>query len=112
MDALVQRFGGNAALVRELIALFVEDCPRMLAEVRGSVDAGCADRIRRSAHSCKGAVGNFTTGPAFDAALALERLGRSGDVAGAPAALAALEREVTALLRAMHRFTEESVCAS
>lgn len=112
MEAVVKRFGGNAALVRELIALFVEECPRMLEEVRDSVGTGCADRIQRTAHSFKSAVGNFTTGPAFDAALALERLGRSGDVAGAPEALAALEREVVQLLQLMQRFAEESVCAS
>jgi len=112
MEAVVNRFGGNATLVRELIALFVEQCPRMLDEMRASVGAGCANRIQRSAHSVKGAVGNFTTGPAFDAALALERVGRSGDVAGAPEALAALEREVADLLRRMHRFAEASICAS
>ena len=102
--ALIARFGGDEELVRELVALFVAECPRMLSEVRDSVARGCAEELRCSAHTFKGCVGNFTDGGPAEAARALEHIGREGHLSAAPAALAQLERDVEQLLAVMRQF--------
>lgn len=114
MDAavLVRRFGGDAALVRQLVTLFIDECPRMLERLREGVRSGRAEEIRWTAHTFKGAVGNFGDRGVLLATLALEQAGRMGDIAQAPALLAELEREVDRLLASMHDLLARSPCES
>lgn len=76
----------------------------MLGEVREGIASGRAENLKRAAHSFKGSVGNLTDGGVFEAARALETLGREGMMADAPAAFERLEREVEQLLRVMRGF--------
>jgi HPt (histidine-containing phosphotransfer) domain-containing protein len=102
--ALLARVGGDEEIARELVRLFMNECPRMLEAVRKSVAARCAVEIKRSAHLLKGSVSNFTeTGPAT-AALELECIGRDERLDDAPAALARLEQELDALLPQLSEF--------
>jgi HPt (histidine-containing phosphotransfer) domain-containing protein len=102
--ALVSRFDGDELLARELVALFLVECPRMMAAVRDGVQHGIADDVRRAAHALKGSMSNFTDQPPVTTAFALEQQGASGCLTDAPATLAQLEREVADLLAAMRRF--------
>ena len=43
----------GAEFVGELVGTFLEEAPRMMAELRGAFDAGDAERFRRTAHSLK-----------------------------------------------------------
>ncbi len=54
-------------------------------------------RSEQHAHSLKGSVSTFGASRAFEAAFALERQGRSGDLAAAPEGLAELEQALEAL---------------
>lgn len=103
-DRIIERLGADEALARELAALFVTECPRMMTEVRTSVASGAAEEIRRSAHALKGSVANFTDGAPTQAALALETMARANDVAGTPAALQDLERAMEAFLAQLELF--------
>ena len=103
-DRIIERLGADDALARELAALFVAECPRMMTEVRTSVASGAAEEIRRSAHALKGSVANFTDGGPTEAAFALETMARANDVAGAPAALKDLERAMEAFLLQLEVF--------
>ena len=103
-NQMIARLGGDEQLTRQLVTLFLSECPRMMAEVRESVEQGSADVIRRAAHAFKGSVSNFSTEGPTVTAFALERLGREGNVAGAHALLARLEREVAALLDQLRAF--------
>jgi len=100
-EAMIARFGGDEQLVAQLVELFVDECPRMIGDLRSSVESGSAEALRRSAHAFKGCVANFTDTGAVEAARALETMGREGRVADAAATLVWLEREVDELLRAM-----------
>ena len=53
--------------------------------------------MQRLAHTLKGAVGTFGAQPAFEAARRLETMGRSGDLAQAGPAFAALEESLARL---------------
>jgi HPt (histidine-containing phosphotransfer) domain-containing protein len=101
---MVARLGGDEALTRQLVSLFLTECPRMMAAVRESVSGGSADTIRRAAHAFKGSVSNFTDRGAVLTAFELESMGRDGRVAEAPEALAKLEHEVTALTARLRVF--------
>jgi HPt (histidine-containing phosphotransfer) domain-containing protein len=103
-DQMIARLGGDEELTRQLVTLFLSECPRMMAQVRDSVEQGSADVIRRAAHAFKGSVSNFSTDGPTVTAFELESLGRDGTIAGAPALLAQLEREVDSLLDQLRAF--------
>ncbi|MBI5834518.1 MAG: response regulator, partial [Armatimonadetes bacterium] len=79
----LDRCGGDQELLAELVELFYADLPQMIEEIRGAVQAGDATTLTHTAHTLKGAVGNFSAQPAFDAAKALEYAGREGDLTDA-----------------------------
>jgi HPt (histidine-containing phosphotransfer) domain-containing protein len=76
----------GAEFVDELVATFIEEAPRMLAELRAASAAQQADRFRRSAHSLKS---NSLTFGATELAALARALELGGDAG--PAALDALE---------------------
>jgi HPt (histidine-containing phosphotransfer) domain-containing protein len=62
----------------------------MIEEVIDGLCAGDADKVRRGAHSIKGAVSILGGKAAFEAALRLETLARQGDLSQAESAWQAL----------------------
>jgi two-component system sensor histidine kinase/response regulator len=95
--ALLARMEDDRALLAEVVAIFHAEAPRMLEDLRCAIDAGDPLALQRAAHNFKGAVAIFGAHGASETAQALENLGRSGSVAGAGDALAALEGQTTAL---------------
>jgi HPt (histidine-containing phosphotransfer) domain-containing protein len=85
------RVGGDAELLRELAALFLEEYPRLLEAIRAALAAGDARALERAAHGLKGSVANFGAPAAVAAALALEQAGKRGELPGAGERLARLE---------------------
>jgi HPt (histidine-containing phosphotransfer) domain-containing protein len=101
---MVARLGGDEELARQLVTLFIEECPRMMAQVRESVEQGTPDLVRRAAHAFKGSVSNFLPDGPTATAFALENIGRDGRISEAPAVLARLEQEVDSLLTQLRAF--------
>jgi HPt (histidine-containing phosphotransfer) domain-containing protein len=93
----LSRVGGDLELLREVVGLFLDDYPRSLDMIREAVANGDQSSLERHAHSLKGSVSTFGAQEAFDAALALEKQGRTGDLASSQAGLRRLERALTAL---------------
>jgi two-component system, sensor histidine kinase and response regulator len=91
-------------LLGEMIDLFLEECPRWLAELRAAVRTGSAADVKRTAHNLKGSMAHFGARAAFEAARALEMMGRSGMLGEAPAACVALERELERVRPALAAF--------
>jgi HPt (histidine-containing phosphotransfer) domain-containing protein len=89
--ALLERVGGDLEFLQEIAALALEDCPRLMAEIRSAVSHGDATSLHHAAHTLKGCVANFGANAAREAAFRLEKLGRSGDLQSAPSACQALE---------------------
>jgi two-component system, sensor histidine kinase and response regulator len=86
----LDQIGGDASLLRDIAGVFLEDCPKQLANIRAALEGQDAQALEKAAHSLKGSVGAFTHGPAFEAAQQLEGQARSGDFAGAEAAWSSL----------------------
>jgi len=88
--------GGDLELLREIAVLFVEDCPRALAEIREAVERRDAAKLEHSAHALKGSVANFGAQAAVEAAFQLEQMGRAGQMGAASEILRALENALSA----------------
>jgi PAS domain S-box-containing protein len=92
---------GDAGLLKELVALFLEELPGMLASLRAAVAAADANAIKRAAHKLRGALGNFPAQPALQAAGRLEDLGREGRLSEVEPACAELATEIDRLTTAL-----------
>lgn len=93
----LSRVGGDTDLLREIAELFLADYPCTLDKIRSAVLARDASAIERHAHSLKGSVSTFGAENAFNAAMVLERQGRTGDLADVEAGLSQLEGALGAL---------------
>ena len=88
-------------------SMFVEECPRMLAQIREAVERRDSKQLEHSAHSFKGSVSFLTTKTPFEAALKLETIGKNGDMTSAGEALAELEEAVEQLKSALDRLWQD-----
>lgn len=101
-DALWQRVEGDLELLRDLVAVWEQESPGMLAHIRTAIHEDDVQGLERSGHKIKGSLLQFSAGAAAAAALRLEQLGRSGTVAGAGEFFHALQREIDLLVRSLH----------
>jgi len=95
--AILDRVAGNMQLLQELIAVFRDDCSRLLPDLRAALDRKDAAGVRLAAHTVKGMVSFFAAKTATDVAFRLEQLGASGDLAPGLQEFLTLTREVERL---------------
>jgi HPt (histidine-containing phosphotransfer) domain-containing protein len=87
----------GADFVAELVDTFAEEAPALLAELRGALSAGAAERFRRAAHSLKSNSSTFGATRLAAQARDLELGGLPADATG----LDALGRELEITLAAL-----------
>jgi HPt (histidine-containing phosphotransfer) domain-containing protein len=97
MATALGRAGGDAGVLREVAALFLDSYPAELAALRAAVARGDGPAVRCAAHALKGSVSTFGAPEAVEAAGRLEEMGRAGDLGGAREACAALEAALARL---------------
>src|SRR5262249_15698594 len=68
LDSLLDGVGGDRALLREMIQLFLSDSPKHLRKITQSLKHDEVVPVERAAHALKGSIGNFERKGAFDAA--------------------------------------------
>ena len=95
----LERVGGNAKLLGELLTAFRADCPLLLTEIESSIRDRQPAELCRAAHTLKSMLLFFEATAASEAALKLETLGRNAEFAGSPETFAKLSEEVERLLR-------------
>jgi CheY-like chemotaxis protein len=94
---LVARFGGNEALLGEVLDVFAADAPKLLAAVAQAADSGDTAALASAAHALKGSIGLFSMGAAYEAARRIEHDARTGALGDIETARADLEREIAQL---------------
>ncbi len=105
---LLDRVGGHEEVLREVVGLFLDEAPRLLAAVRDAVGRRDAVALGRSAHALKGTVASLAAAESAETAARLEALARTGDLAGADTLWADLERQVGRLREALARAGQEA----
>ena len=101
-EALMKRVGGDEDLFREIVRLFLVDCPIRVAAIQAAVAGGDPEEVRTAAHALKGSAGNLSALALTAAARTLEGLGSERRLESAPEALRQLSAEAdvaTQLLR-------------
>jgi CheY-like chemotaxis protein len=107
--ALLTELGGNAQLFAELADLFAQQSPRLMSEIREALGRRDPPGVERAAHPLKGSAANFKARDAVAAAARLESMGRAGDLSGADAAWADLQRAMARLLSSLTAGNERGV---
>jgi two-component system, sensor histidine kinase and response regulator len=97
----MNRLGGDEQLFMDVVQLFLQDCPRRLADIKDAVDRRDAERIRLAAHALKGASANLSASGLFDAAAVLERIGSEGRLDAAEAGWRCVSAEAARVLNVL-----------
>jgi HPt (histidine-containing phosphotransfer) domain-containing protein len=90
-----------------LLAVYLETCPQVVAELRSAVERRDAVGMQRAAHTLKGMVGHLGARVAFEAAQRLEVMGRERDLSQADAACVVLEMALDQVRPAAGRLLED-----
>jgi CheY-like chemotaxis protein/HPt (histidine-containing phosphotransfer) domain-containing protein len=98
----LRRAGGDRALLRFLIELFLSSCDGELEQINSALSAK-GDRLRRATHDFKGHVGAFSR-RAMDLARILEERAQEGEPEKVVEAWEALRSEVGRLRPALERW--------
>jgi two-component system sensor histidine kinase/response regulator len=104
--ALLESLDNDTQLLKEVIAVFLADCPGKLMELRTAVTARDSNQIASGSHALRGSVGTFGAKSAVEAAQNLEFMGRQGKVEGAEEAFSVLEREMALVTSALDQIAK------
>jgi len=111
--ALLARVGGDPILFRDVIELFVDDCPNQLDAIRQAIHDQQPDRIYRAAHKLKGSAGNFEAHEIMALLQRLEARARDGDLATCVSVFVEIEAEAERLMAALAlAIADGAACAS
>jgi CheY-like chemotaxis protein len=100
-DEMRARVADDWELLKELIRVFEDECPRLVAEIRAGLFERDARRVLLAAHTLKGTANNFGARETSEAAFRLESLSRAGDLTDCAPALAHLEEAAVRLMAAL-----------
>ena len=93
--------GDDRELLQRLVDLFFVHTPTLVAELGRAIASGDAAAVELIAHRLAGSAAMFGAHRARIAARGLEDIGRTGDLAGAAGAHAAVEAEFSRLATAL-----------
>jgi two-component system, sensor histidine kinase and response regulator len=103
---ILDRVGGDEDLLREITAIFLEEYPALIEEIRTAVGNQDAEQLERAAHTLKGSVANFGAQAATQAAYRLEGMGRRGELHGSGSAF----EELVSRFEQLHPALEQLAC--
>jgi signal transduction histidine kinase/HPt (histidine-containing phosphotransfer) domain-containing protein len=110
-DTLLERCGGDPDLAREIIQMYLEEYPKLLSAIRAAIASGDAALLHRTAHTLKGAAGNFGAASVVAAALRLEQSGAAAQLEDAAENCRELEIALERLHDVLAQWSPESaVC--
>ncbi len=90
-------FGGDVKTFAELLAFFLVEAEGYLDDLSAAIAGDDAHAVTQIAHKLKGAAANMGASQVQYAAFALEKMGKAGELADAPAALETLRDEFSSL---------------
>lgn len=106
LDQLLETVGGDESFLAELIQTFLEEAPRMLAEIRQALGEQDAEHLRRAAHSLKSNAAQFGAGQLQALSLQIEQLGKADDLDRAAPLIGKAEAEFQTVRTALESTPE------
>ena len=106
---LLETVGVDEELARELIGIFIHECPGMLAQIQQAIRENQPERLHNAAHTLKGPLSNMGANAALDQVVALETMGINGDLQQADTALQRLSSHLDILIRDLMKKAGRSV---
>ena len=110
-EMLMDRVGGDEELFREIVELFLVDCPIRVAAIDAAVTSGDPEKIRLAAHALKGSAGNLSAISLMSAARTLERMGIEKRLAAAPTALRQLSAQALLTMDLLRQWVPHTTTA-
>ena len=101
LDSLIANLSGDKAILEELIDLFIETAPTMLADIRTAFNAGNAAAMGKAAHTLKGSAANFGAQQVVELSYELENMGEQNRLADADRLIEQLSDLLEEVTRAM-----------
>ncbi len=101
-EALWRRLDHDRDLLRELVAVFAEEAPQLLAQIEEGIRAGLPCDVKKASHKLKGSLLQFSARTAVAAAQELEEKAQNGLVAGAAPLLNRLRHEIDLLRQGLN----------
>ena len=105
IDRIMTRVGGRRQILKKMVDIFLEELPDQIAALHRAIDQQSPEDLRQAAHALKGSVANFDAKVAYEAAFALEQMGKSNNLNQASATCQTLERELSAVQNALKELT-------
>lgn len=102
---LEERLDGDFDLFLELSELFFEDSASLLNKIEDSISRNDTESLRKSAHTLKGAVSNFSAQKAYDTAYELEIAGKDKILENVGGKLTALKSAIADVIKEMKVLT-------
>ncbi len=101
LDAALRRLEGDRQLLREVIDLFLQDCPRLTGGIREAINSRDAAALKMGAHKLKGCIGYLGADDAVQMAYRLECMGETGNLERAPQCFRELLEVVEQVVQAL-----------
>ena len=97
-NELLERVDNDWDFLAETVEMLAKDGRALMAEIRDAAASGDAAAVARVAHTLKGMISNFCSPDAHAAAMAVEQLGKRGDLAAVFPATETLEAHLNCLI--------------
>ncbi len=80
-EDFLDRIDGDVDLLKEVIEIFLEDTPRLLAVLYSGIKSGDTEAVERAAHTLKGATANISAKRLQQLSHHVQRMLKKNDVA-------------------------------
>ena len=107
LQGALKRVRGKVPLLKELLAVLLQDLPKAMAEIDTAVANHDAEQLERTAHRLRGAVSTICAEAVTEAVTQIESLGKMKALAAVPTAVDKLHHHVADLVTEMHTYLEE-----
>ena len=101
LDSLIANLSSDEKILAELIDLFIDAAPAMLADIRSEFNAGNAVAMGKAAHTLKGSAANFGARQVVDLSRELENMGGENRMAGADSLIEQISERLAEVTRAL-----------
>ncbi len=107
-SAALEMTGGDQTLLVEVIGVFQQETPTLMASIRQALGTGDTKLLHRAAHTLKNSLWSLGATESGDTAYALEQLARDGTLDGVEQLCASLESQLPPVYQELDRYVQES----